>query len=92
MIVIATYLAAVHWFNNGYVGKQPVAWKEYCMEYWLKELRESMDSCTGRHDIDEIITLYNRSVNQSEIASLRKNRSKCILVDPVLILSVMHGE
>ena len=20
------------------VGKQPVAWKEYCGEYWLKEL------------------------------------------------------
>ena len=19
-----------HWFNYGYVGKQPVAWKEYC--------------------------------------------------------------
>ena len=25
-------------FENGYVGKQPVAWKEYCEEYWLKEL------------------------------------------------------
>ena len=26
---------AVHCFDNGYVGKQPVGWKEYCAEYWL---------------------------------------------------------
>ena len=31
-------LTAVRRFDHGYVGKQPVAWKEYCMEYWLKEL------------------------------------------------------
>ena len=24
-------------FENGYVGKQPVAWKEYCGEYWLNK-------------------------------------------------------
>ena len=24
--------------DNGYVRKQPVAWKEYCPEYWLKEI------------------------------------------------------
>ena len=27
--------------------KQPVAWKEYRAEYWLKELQESMDKCTS---------------------------------------------
>ena len=32
-------LTAVHRFGNGYVGKQPVAWKKYCKENWLKELR-----------------------------------------------------
>ena len=31
-------LTAVRCFDNGYVGKQPVAWKEYCVDYWLKEL------------------------------------------------------
>ena len=41
----------VHCFDDGYVGKQPVAWKEYCAEYWLKELQESMDRCAGRRDI-----------------------------------------
>ena len=30
-------------------------WKEYCAEYWLKELQESMDRCTGRCDITEIM-------------------------------------
>ena len=34
---------------------QPVAWKEYCAKYWLKELQESMDRCTGRRDITKIL-------------------------------------
>ena len=38
--------SAVDCFDNGYVGKQPVAWKGYCAEYWLQELQKSMDSCT----------------------------------------------
>ena len=47
---------------------QPVAWKEYCAEYWLKELQESTDMCTGRRDITEILlkTALNtiQSINQ----------------------------
>ena len=42
-------------FDSDYVGKQRVAWKEYCAEYWLKELQESMDRCNGRLDITEIL-------------------------------------
>ena len=30
-------LNAVRCFDNGCVEKQPVAWKEYCVEYWLKK-------------------------------------------------------
>ena len=55
-------LTTVHCFDNGYVGKKQVAWEEYCAEYWLKELEESMDRCTGHHDITEIqlkMTLIN---------------------------------
>ena len=37
------------------MGKQPVTWKEYCAEYWFKELQESMDRFTGRHDITKIL-------------------------------------
>ena len=44
---IHSSLAAVRCFDNGYVGKQPVAWKEYYAEYWLKERQESMDMCTA---------------------------------------------
>ena len=40
--------------DDGFVGNQPVAWQEYCVEYRLKELQESMDRCTGCHDITEI--------------------------------------
>ena len=32
-----------------------MAWKEYWGEYRLKDLQESMDRCTGRHDISEIL-------------------------------------
>ena len=34
---IHSSLTAVRCFDNGYVGKYPVAWKEYCAEYWLKK-------------------------------------------------------
>ena len=62
-------LTAVRCFDNGYMGKQPVAWKEYCAEYWLKELQGSMDRCSNRRDITEIpskTTLDTiHSINQS---------------------------
>ena len=45
-------LTAFHCFNNVHFGKQPVAWREYCVE---KELQESMDRCTGSCDITEIL-------------------------------------
>ena len=38
----------------GYIGKQPVVWKEYCAEYWLKELQESKNNCIGCLDKTEI--------------------------------------
>ena len=40
---IHSSLTAVRCLDSGYVVKQPVAWKEYCVEYWLKELQESME-------------------------------------------------
>ena len=52
---ILASLTAVHCFDDAYVRKQPVAWKEYCAEYWFKELQESMGSCTGRRDLTEIM-------------------------------------
>ena len=48
-------LTAVLSFDNGYVGKQLVAWEEYCWEYWLKELKGSTDRCTDSPDITEIL-------------------------------------
>ena len=64
-------LTAVHWFDDGYVGKQPVACKEYCAEYWLRELQESTDRCTGRRVITETTSKtasndigYNPSINK----------------------------
>ena len=36
---IHTSLTAVHCFHSGYVGKQAVARKEYCAEYWCQRTR-----------------------------------------------------
>ena len=44
---IHSSLTAVHCFNNDNVGNWPVAWIEYCAEYWLEDLQESMNRCTG---------------------------------------------
>ena len=42
----------------------------YCEEYWLKELQESMDRCTGRRDITALNT-YNQSIIQKSINSVQ---------------------
>ena len=48
------FLTAVYCFSGDYVGNQPLAWKEYCADYSLKELRERINRCTGRRDITEM--------------------------------------
>ena len=46
---------------RGYVEKQPLALKEYFVEYWLKELQEGIGRCSGQwqqryiHNITEIL-------------------------------------
>ena len=40
-VIIQLYFAMI------YVRKQPVAWKKYCAEYWLKELQEITDRSTA---------------------------------------------
>ena len=66
---IHSSLTAVYYFDSGYVGKQPMALKEYCAEYWLKELQVSMGRCTGLRHITEILLktgFYTiKSINQS---------------------------
>ena len=42
-----------------------MAWKEYCEEYWLTELPESIDRCTGRSDINEILLKMVLNIIQS---------------------------
>ena len=42
-------------FDNGHVGKQPVARKEYCTEFWSEDFQESMGRCTGCYDVSEIM-------------------------------------
>ena len=86
MIAIATGfipLTTIRCFHNDYVGKQPVAWKEYCAEYWLKELQESMYRCTGRRDMTEILfkTALNtiQSFNQFTNHKIHSFHSESVL-------------
>ena len=88
MIVIAnrirSSLTAVCRFYNGYVGEQPVPWKEYCAEYWLKELRESMDGCTvcsNTHTTEILLKIAlnnNQSINHvfTEQRKFTKHRAR----------------
>ena len=84
-------------FDNGYEGKQPVAWKEYCAEYWLKELQESIDRCTAYHDITEI--LLKTALNTIQLinfifinhASWLHACSLCIIEDMELTIFVLLG-
>ena len=46
---IHSSLTAVHCSDDGYVGKQPMALTEYCVENWLIELQEVMNNSTGHH-------------------------------------------
>ena len=64
---IHSCLTAVRCFDNNYLGKQPVAWIEYCVEYWLKELHKSMDTCTGLCDITEMLLKMALHTVQSDI-------------------------
>ena len=70
---IRSSLMAVHCFDNGYSGKQSVALKEYCAEYWLKEIQESMGRCTGCYDIQVTGILLKTMVNT--IQSITKSQT-----------------
>ena len=51
----------------------PVVWKEYCAEcaeYWLKELQENMDRCTGHSNITVSKGVKHHAINQSLIKIL----------------------
>ena len=81
---IHSSLTAVRCFDNGYVGKQSVVWEEYCAKYWLKELQESVDRCTGHRNIKEILlkTALNtiQSIKQllSCLSTNMNVRNKCV--------------
>ena len=78
MVVIATGFipsSPLSNFDHGYVGKQQVAWKEYCAENWLKELLTSMGRSTGWHDItDKMLKTTVKHKTQHNLSiNLKKN-------------------
>ena len=66
---IHSSFTSVRCFKNGYVGKQPVTLKEYCAEYRLKDLQESMNRSTSRRDITEILMKTPLNTLQSLFAA-----------------------
>ena len=75
---IHSSLIAVRCFDNGNVGKQPVVWKEYCGALVKKELQESIDRCTGRCDVTEILLKKALNTKQSNNQSVN---AFCIFKD-----------
>ena len=68
---------AVRGFNNGYVGgKQPMAWKEFCAEFWSREFQENMDRCTGRLDATEITLKSALNTNLHFTTGLQWDKAK----------------
>ena len=67
MRVIATgFIPLSRCFDNGYVGKQPFGLERILYQlYWLKELQESMDRCTGRRAVTEILLKTTLNAIQS---------------------------
>ena len=65
MIVIATGLILSPLFRQWLCGKAASGLEKKCAEHWLEELQESMDRCTGRHDITEIRLKMALNTNQS---------------------------
>ena len=64
-------------FTNGltvYVEKQPVAWKECCVEYWCEKASKHMSRGTGLRVITENVLKtalnFNQSINQSTMNTL----------------------
>ena len=78
---IHSSLTAAHCFSNRYVGKQRVAWKEYCAEYRLKELQESISRCTGHCNITEILlkTVFNNRQSISQLIFCKEITKKYFL-------------
>ena len=68
-------LTTVPFFEDGYVEKQLVVWKEHFAEYWLKELLKSMDSCTGMCDIIEI--MLKSALNNIQSIRLMNLNEEC---------------
>ena len=73
-------LTNVHCFGISYVEKQPVAWKNYCVEYWLKKLQKNMDRCTDHCDITEILLKMtsNTILSISQFKSMVRLRIKLV--------------
>ena len=55
MFRIHSSLKLDHRFDDIFVGKQSVAFKEFCAENWCKTLQESVDGCTCHLKITEMM-------------------------------------
>ena len=77
--MIGTVIGFIALLQLSFIRMHPVAWKEYFVEYWLKEIQESMDKYIGCHAITEIMlkTVLNTTqrLKQSLIISAQQRDS-----------------
>ena len=89
-------LISVHCFDYGYVGKQPVVWKEYCAESGKNNCRKKKAKCTGHRDIiakilktdvnnHAIDQSINQSINQSTNQSINQSIRNMSFCDTVCV-------
>ena len=85
--IVQFSFTAVHCFDNGYVGKQPLTWKEYCAEYWLKEVKGGMNRCTGDHDIIEILLkmAFHTIQSSTKLKTFADNKNKINVIEKIKI-------
>ena len=75
--MIQHIVRVIFFFFMGGRGMIIMAWKEHCVEHWLKELQGSMDSCTGCHDVTEkmLKTAMNTMQSIGQIQSFASENS-----------------
>ena len=68
---------AVHCFDNCSLEKQPVAWKQYCAEHRLKELRESMDRCFDKRYVGKQPVAWKEYCVVYWLKELQESMDRC---------------
>ena len=69
-----SFFTIIHCFDDGYIGKQTSAWKEYCAKYCKNVHQESKGRCTGSRAITEE-SVKHQAINQLNMKYATRHNS-----------------